>query len=169
LQAEPLPSIPMRIRDNEHLVPEIVSQKKRSAMMAGVRQKNTRPEILLRKALFHAGLRYRIHRSDLPGTPDIVFPSERIAVFVHGCFWHRHHGCRRTTFPITRAEFWSEKFSRNIARDRRVQDALTTAGWRVAVVWECQVLSPDNAREVAFDLRRKMRRKNSSSKRLSVR
>jgi DNA mismatch endonuclease (patch repair protein) len=102
---------------------DIVSKIKRSAMMAGVRQKNTRPEILLRKALFRAGLRYRIHRRDLPGTPDIVFPSERTAVFVHGCFWHRHHGCPRTTIPTTRAEFWLEKFSKNVERDKTVRAA----------------------------------------------
>ena len=150
-------------------MPDIVSKKKRSAMKAGVRQKNTRPEILLRRAFFHAGLRYRIHRRDLPGTPDIVFPNERIAIFVHGCFWHRHHGCRRTTFPKMRADFWSEKFSRNIERDKRVQDALETAGWQVAVVWECQALSSDIARDIAANFRGKLRRKNSSLKRLAAR
>jgi DNA mismatch endonuclease, patch repair protein len=150
-------------------MPDTVSKKKRSAMMAAVRQKNTNPEILLRKELFRAGLRYRIHRRDLPGTPDIVFPRERTAVFVHGCFWHRHQGCRRTTSPKTRAEFWMEKFSRNVERDKRVQAALKTKGWKVAIVWECQLLASDGARDIAANFRGKLRRKNSRSKPLAAR
>jgi DNA mismatch endonuclease (patch repair protein) len=108
-------------------------------MMAAVRQKNTRPEILLRQALHRAGLRFRLHRRDLPGTPDIVLPIHHTAIFVHGCFWHRHEGCRRTTFPATKTEFWADKFSKNVERDRRVQESLKAAGWRVIVAWECEL------------------------------
>jgi DNA mismatch endonuclease (patch repair protein) len=153
----------------ENIVPDIVSQKHRSAMMAAVRQKNTRPEIMLRQALFRAGLRFRIHRRDLPGTPDIVFPSKRTVIFVQGCFWHRHHGCKRSTFPATRTEFWAEKFSRNIERDKKVQNRLKASGWQVLVVWECQVLTSESARGIARTFLRELRRKNSSSKRLDAR
>jgi DNA mismatch endonuclease (patch repair protein) len=130
-------------------VPDIVSQKKRSSMMAAVRRQHTKPELNLRIALHRAGLRYRLHRRDLPGTPDVVFVRSRVAIFVQGCFWHRHSGCPRTTTPATRVEFWLDKFAKNVARDCRVQSSLKAAGWRVFVVWECQVKSVDAARDMA--------------------
>lgn len=106
-------------------------------MMAGIKGKNTKPEMLVRKALFAAGYRFRLHRKDLPGSPDIVLPGRKVAIFVHGCFWHAHHGCRLAKLPATRPEFWSEKLGRNVARDAAALSALRLGGWRVLVVWEC--------------------------------
>ena len=111
----------------------------RSRMMSSIRGKNTRPERILRSLLFARGFRYRLHVRGLPGSPDLVFPKRRAVVFVHGCFWHRHEGCRYATTPATRPEFWAEKFQANIARDARSEQALLDAGWRVAVAWECSL------------------------------
>ena len=110
----------------------------RSALMARVGPKDSKPEMAIRRLLHRLGYRYRLHRRDLPGTPDICFPSRRKAIFVHGCFWHRHEGCRRTTTPKTRAAFWKEKFRQNVARDQRKMAALRGLGWNVLVVWECE-------------------------------
>lgn len=110
----------------------------RSRIMAQVGQKNTGPEMKLRRALHKIGLRYRLHDRNLPGSPDIVFPRFGAVLFVHGCFWHRH-GCKATTTPATNAEFWRDKFEENMARDRRNVEALLNLGWRVAVVWECSL------------------------------
>lgn len=109
----------------------------RSRNMRAVRGTNTRPEMLVRRGLHRRGLRFRLHRRDLPGCPDIVLPRHRAVVFVHGCFWHRHEGCRYATTPATRREFWQNKFTANFERDRRALEGLRAAGWRVAVVWEC--------------------------------
>ena len=108
--------------------------------MARVRGKDTRAEVVLRKALHGLGFRYRLNQRGLPGTPDLVFPRRHAVLFVHGCFWHRHEGCRRTSTPSSNAEFWSEKFRRNIERDARNIAALQALGWRVGVVWECEIL-----------------------------
>ena len=107
--------------------------------MRAVRQANTGPELAVRKILHKLGLRYRLHRRDLPGTPDIVLPKHRTVVFVHGCFWHRHEDCSKASTPKTREQFWREKFDRNIARDREIEDALIKLGWRVLTVWECEI------------------------------
>jgi DNA mismatch endonuclease, patch repair protein len=133
-------------------VPDIVSQQKRSAMMAAVRQRHTKPELKLRTALHKVGLRFRLHQRNLPGTPDIVFPRSRTAVFVNGCFWHRHDGCRKATTPATRREFWIEKFEKNVARDGRNQAALRSAGWSVIVAWECELATKAHATEVALSI-----------------
>jgi DNA mismatch endonuclease (patch repair protein) len=114
-----------------------LSLEARSALMARIRGRDTKPEVRLRALLHAMGYRFRIHRADLPGTPDVALPGRRKVVFLHGCFWHRHEGCRHATMPRTRAEFWREKFARNVARDARVRRALNRAGWSVAVVWEC--------------------------------
>lgn len=106
-------------------------------MMAGIRGKDTKPELIVRRRLFAAGFRYRLHVKGLPGRPDLVFPRYRAVVFVHGCFWHRHEGCRFTTTPSTRPEFWARKFAANVERDARKTSDLREAGWRVAVVWAC--------------------------------
>lgn len=107
--------------------------------MAGIRGKDTRPEVSLRKALHALGFRYRLHDKRLPGRPDLVFPKHHAVCFVHGCFWHRHPGCRYTTFPATRPDFWNAKFAATVARDERNRNQLIHAGWRVAVVWECSL------------------------------
>lgn len=116
---------------------DVVDPATRSRMMAGIGGKNTRPEVQLRKAMHALGFRYRLHDRKLPGKPDLVFPRYRAAVFVHGCFWHRHEGCRYATMPATRPEFWAAKFEANVARDRRAEMALHEMGWRIATVWEC--------------------------------
>lgn len=110
----------------------------RSANMAKVRGKNTKPEMAVRRAAHALGLRFRLHRRDLAGTPDLVFPKRKIALFVHGCFWHRHEGCSKSSMPKTRAAFWQAKFDRNMARDGRAAEVLQATGWTVATVWECE-------------------------------
>jgi DNA mismatch endonuclease (patch repair protein) len=106
-------------------------------MMSGIRGKNTKPEHVVRKALFAAGFRFRLHRRDLPGVPDILLPGLRVAIFVHGCFWHRHRKCLYAKMPTTRSDFWREKLEGNESRDRKNVEALLAFGWRVLVVWEC--------------------------------
>jgi DNA mismatch endonuclease, patch repair protein len=96
----------------------------------------------VRSAAHRRGLRFRIHRSDLPGTPDLVLPKWRLAIFVHGCFWHRHPGCKKATSPKTRVEFWQGKFDRNVERDRANLAALALMGWRTEVIWECETRAP---------------------------
>ncbi|WP_420720181.1 very short patch repair endonuclease [Abyssibius alkaniclasticus] len=107
---------------------DIVDKQTRSRMMAGIKGKNTKPELVLRRALHARGFRYRLHSKNVPGRPDLVFPKHHAIVFVHGCFWHRHEGCRHTTTPSTRPEFWQAKFDANVARDRSVHDQLLDAG-----------------------------------------
>lgn len=116
---------------------DIVDHITRSRMMAGIRGKHTKPELVVRKALFAAGYRYRLHRRGLAGSPDIVLVSRRVVVFVHGCFWHQHAQCKFATIPASRSEFWTVKLAGNVARDRRAIEALKADGWRVLIVWEC--------------------------------
>ena len=111
----------------------------RSYNMSRIRGKDTKPEVKVRSLLHQAGLRFRIHKADLPGKPDIVLPKYKAVVFVNGCFWHRHEGCRYCTTPKTRADFWDKKFSGTIERDRVKSEHLKQAGWRVFVVWECEL------------------------------
>ncbi|MEJ8858644.1 very short patch repair endonuclease [Variovorax robiniae] len=129
---------------------DIVTPEQRSAMMSRIRGKNTRPELALRRQLFAAGYRFRLHRRDLPGTPDVVLPRYQVALFMHGCFWHRHTGCPMTTVPSTNAAFWEAKFSANVERDAAAVRRLQELGWRVAVVWEC-VIGPDGLTALQFD------------------
>lgn len=110
----------------------------RSALMRKVRGRDTKPEMIVRRILHGAGYRYRLHAGDLAGRPDIVFRPRRKAIFVHGCFWHRHEGCKRTTTPKTRREFWEDKFAANQKRDAAAVSFLERQGWAVAVVWECE-------------------------------
>ena len=117
---------------------DIVDGKRRSAMMARIRGRDTAPELAVRRIAHRMGLRFRLHRKDLPGRPDLVFPKHRLAVFVHGCFWHRHEGCRHASTPKSRVVFWTEKFAMNVARDSRQEAALKDLGWRVLVIWECE-------------------------------
>lgn len=122
---------------------DVVDPATRSRMMAGIRGKGTRPELAVRRALHAAGFRFRLHDTRLPGRPDIVLPRYHAVVLVHGCFWHRHEGCRLTTTPATRSEFWEAKFAGNVARDTRDEAQLAAAGWRVAVLWECGLRAKD--------------------------
>ncbi|MXX86192.1 MAG: DNA mismatch endonuclease Vsr [Acidobacteria bacterium] len=112
----------------------------RSALMRRIRGKNTAPERAVRQVAHSLGYRFRLHRRTLPGTPDMTFPRLRKVIFVHGCFWHRHPGCRRTTTPKTRTAYWQAKFQRNMERDRRNVASLQALGWDVLVVWECETL-----------------------------
>lgn len=118
---------------------DIVDKATRSRWMSGIRSRDTRPEILVRRFLHRAGLRFRLGGSGLPGRPDLILPRWRTVVFVHGCFWHRHPGCPYAYHPKSRQRFWERKFSENIARDRRSIRKLRKLGWRTLVIWECQV------------------------------
>lgn len=117
---------------------DIVDPATRSRMMSGIRGKNTKPELIVRKALHRAGLRFRLH-AKLPGKPDLVFPKYQAVVFVHGCFWHRHEGCRFATTPASNSAFWQEKFTSNMHRDAKVKQQLEALGWRVFIVWACNL------------------------------
>lgn len=119
-----------------------VHKPTRSEIMARVRSKDTIPELAVRRALHASGLRFRLHRADLPGHPDMVLPGRKMAVFVHGCFWHSHPGCKRARVPATRQEYWVPKLRRNVERDQTATDTLRAAGWRVIVIWECEARSP---------------------------
>jgi DNA mismatch endonuclease (patch repair protein) len=124
----------------------------RSRMMSNIRGKDTWPERTLRSLLFARGFRYRLHVKKLPGTPDLVFPKHGAVVFVHGCFWHRHEGCRFTTMPRTNQDFWMRKFQENVSRDRRHMEMLRSLGWRVAIVWECVLKhSVDNTAQMVVE------------------
>jgi DNA mismatch endonuclease (patch repair protein) len=114
----------------------------RSQIMARIRGADTKPEMLLRRALIDRGIGYRLHARDLPGRPDVVFRGSKLVVFVHGCFWHRHPGCRHAGDPKTSAVFWQDKFKANTARDRRNVAALHAMGWSVGVLWECEAGRP---------------------------
>jgi DNA mismatch endonuclease, patch repair protein len=132
-------------------VTDNVDQQTRSRLMAGIRGKDTRPEMALRRAMHARGFRYRLHATGLPGRPDLVLPKYGAVVFVHGCFWHRHPGCRYTSIPSTRPEFWQTKFEANVVRDNAARGALLIAGWRVATVWECAARKSQQV-EVAVNL-----------------
>lgn len=123
--------------------------------MSRISGRNTGPELRLRSLLHRAGFRFRLHAKQLPGRPDVILPKYRTAIFVHGCFWHRHPGCRNTTMPSTRQEFWQEKFGGNVSRDARNQAALEAAGWTVLTVWECELKADADGvvRRLADELR----------------
>ena len=122
---------------------DIVSPERRSAMMSGIHAKNTKPELAVRMVAHRLGYRFRLHRRDLPGTPDLVFPGRRKVVFVNGCFWHRHEGCRLAYVPKSNAAFWASKFESNTKRDLKALAHLTELGWDVHVVWECETKDLD--------------------------
>ena len=106
--------------------------------MSQVRAKDTSAEMRVRRAAHALGLRYRLHRRDLPGTPDLTFPKHRTIILVHGCFWHRHPGCKKATVPKSRRQFWQSKFAINVARDRQTVERLRALDWMVAIIWECE-------------------------------
>ena len=129
---------------------DTVDAPTRSRMMASVRSRNSRIEIAVRRRLFALGLRYRLHRRDLPGTPDFVFPKHRSAVFVHGCFWHLH-GCELSSIPATRPDWWRQKLERNAERDAEAVSRLRRLGWRVLTIWECRFRRAGVNRDRALD------------------
>lgn len=109
--------------------------------MAAVKGKNTSPEIRVRSMLHQMGYRFRLHRNDLPGKPDIVLPKYHLCIFVHGCFWHQHPGCKRATIPESNREFWVKKFQGTLERDKSSEKELRQQGWRVCIIWECEIKS----------------------------
>ena len=137
---------------------DVVDRETRSRMMAGIRSRDTKPERQVRSMLHRMGYRFTLRNRKLPGSPDIVLPRYRTAIFVHGCFWHRHPGCPKATIPATRAEFWQQKFAANVARDARAVQALDVLGWRVVTVWECELRNP----EAVIDLLRRSLRSERS-------
>lgn len=118
---------------------DIVSPEKRSLMMAGIRGRDTGPELAIRRGLHRRGFRYRVNARELPGRPDLKLPRYNAVVFVHGCYWHRHPNCWFATTPSTRTAFWEQKFAANVARDARAVAELRARSWRVAIVWECAI------------------------------
>lgn len=116
----------------------------RSKVMRSVQSKNTSPEMFVRRMFFKAGFRYRLHKTDLPGKPDIIFPKYKIVVFVNGCFWHQHQGCKRATIPSTNRDYWEKKLNRNVERDALEITLLKKAGWKVFVIWECEIQTKTN-------------------------
>ncbi len=119
---------------------DIWSPEKRSAVMGRIRGRDTKPELIVRSLLHRAGLRFSLRRKDLPGKPDIVLPKYKVVIFVHGCFWHRHKGCKVATMPKSREDFWQAKFDANVTRDKRNLRDLKKAGWQVIVLWECEIM-----------------------------
>jgi len=120
-----------------------LSKKKRSWNMSRIRSKNTEPELIVRSLLHKMGYRFRMHRKDLPGNPDIVLPKYKTVIFVHGCFWHRHKGCKRCSTPSTNKDYWQAKFDRNIQNDVKNKDALKKIGWKVLAIWECETTNTE--------------------------
>lgn len=117
---------------------DIFSHEQRSILMGKIRSRNTKPELVVRALCHSMGLRYRLHRKDLPGCPDLVFPKYHLCLFVHGCFWHRHTGCKFAYTPKSNLDFWLPKLQRTVERDRETSKALIEMGWHVAVIWECE-------------------------------
>ena len=113
--------------------------EQRSRNMSAIKSKNTKPEIKVRKVLHSMGYRFRLHAKDLPGSPDIVLPKYKTVIFIHGCFWHRHENCKYASTPKTRQEFWEAKFRENINRDKLNQDNLSSKGWKIIIIWECEI------------------------------
>lgn len=128
---------------------DVVDRATRSRMMSGIKGKNTNPEMRVRRFLHRLGLRFRLHDPSLPGKPDLVFPKYRTVVEVHGCFWHQHPGCRYAYTPASNREFWSRKLASNVKRDSRNKRALKAAGWRVIILWECEVAKEQRLLKVA--------------------
>lgn len=122
---------------------DIVSRSKRKEMMSSVKQRHTKPEITVRRLLHRLGYRFRLHSKKLPGTPDIVLPKYKSVIFVHGCFWHQHEGCRKSRRPTSNVEFWNEKLDKNIERDNRKESELKSLGWKVLTIWDCEIKDED--------------------------
>lgn len=132
-------------------MPDVMTPQQRHECMSHIRSKDTKPEQLVRQALWHNGFRYRLHVKGLPGKPDIVLPKYRTVIFINGCFWHGHEGCRYYVIPKTNTSFWLDKITSNKARDARDESALNEAGWRVVTIWECE-LKKENREETLEQL-----------------
>ena len=136
----------LKIKD-ENKISEV-----RSRNMSAIKSKNTKPEIIVRKLLHSMGYRFRLHKKDLPGSPDIVLPKYKTVIFVHGCFWHRHNNCKFATTPKTRTEFWENKFKENIERDIKNQNKLKNLGWKSRIIWECEIKDKDAINQKLKDI-----------------
>lgn len=136
---------------------DVFTSKERSALMARIRGRDTKPEIMVRKFLFSRGFRYRINDSRYPGSPDIVLPKYRTVIFVHGCFWHGHEGCKLFRYPKTNFEFWFEKVQRNRERDDQKIKFLKQQGWNVIVIWECQIKNLSKREDFLDGIEREIR------------
>ena len=130
---------------------DVFSKEKRSWVMRRVKGQNTKPELYIRSKLHRRGYRFRLHRKDLPGKPDIVLPGRKTVVFVHGCFWHGHPGCKHADLPASNRAYWEEKIGRNVARDARRRRELEELGWRVLVVWECEHRNEEALERALFE------------------
>lgn len=118
---------------------DTVSKSVRSRIMSSVKQRHTKPEMIVRSLLHQLGFRFRLHREDLPGSPDIVLPKFRTAIFVHGCFWHQHKNCSKSRRPSSNQDYWNTKLDENISRDKRKEKELSKLGWRVVTIWQCEI------------------------------
>ena len=130
---------------------DVFTPEKRSQIMARVKGSDTRPEVLVRSLVHRMGFRFRLHRRDMPGCPDLVLKKHRKIIFVHGCFWHGHKGCRRSARPSTITKFWNRKLSGNMERDKRNQETLRKDGWKVLVIWECETKDQEKLNEILRD------------------
>ncbi|WP_421868112.1 very short patch repair endonuclease [Motiliproteus sp.] len=128
---------------------DIISKHGRAKLMSRIKSRDTQPEMVVRRYLHKLGFRYQLHRRDLPGKPDMVLPKYKAVIFVHGCFWHHHRACDRSRVPKTNQQFWQQKFDDNRKRDRRATKTLRSNGWRVFIVWECQLFSHNRSRRLA--------------------
>jgi DNA mismatch endonuclease, patch repair protein len=126
---------------------DTLTPEKRSWNMSRIRSGNTKPEMVVRSLLHRMGYRFRLHRKDLPGKPDIVLSKYKTVIFVHGCFWHRHEGCKYAYNPKSRIEFWQKKFKDNVERDNKNKKAIAILGWHIVVIWECETKEPEQLAE----------------------
>jgi DNA mismatch endonuclease (patch repair protein) len=131
----------------DHLTPE-----KRSWNMSRIRSGNTKPEMIVRSVLHRMGYRFMLHRKDLPGKPDIVLPKYNTVIFVHGCYWHRHEGCKYAYNPKSRIDFWQKKFKSNVERDKKNRMALEELGWNVKVIWECEIKNQETLKKKVISI-----------------
>lgn len=130
-------------RQQNSLMVDRLTPERRSWLMSRVASKHTTPELRVRRAAHSLGLRFRLHKKDLPGKPDLTLPKHKTVIFVHGCFWHRHPGCPKASTPKSNVEFWQNKFAANVARDEAVRRQLQESGWKVVTVWECETKKPE--------------------------
>ena len=130
---------------------DVFTKEKRSKIMSKIKGKDTKPEKVVRSLLHQMGYRFRLHRKDLPGNPDIVLPKHKKVIFVHGCFWHGHDGCPRAKRPSTNKKFWNEKLTKNIVRDKKNQEKLNQEGWTSLVIWQCQIKESRELKQILAD------------------